>query len=411
MPDKLNFAPRAGFTWAPFKSGKTTLRGSWGMFYDWLSTGTYAQTLQIDGFRQREVNIINPSYPDPGSDGVTRATNRYLLAEDRAMAYSQRLSAGIAQTLSRRINANVLYSYGYRYSLLTGPQSQRARQRRQTRSRTSPTSSWHRRRPGDAALRQCVDEHQPRARWRPQGGPPGGGGGPVMIGGGGGPMMIMMGPGGPAASGGPRWSWRRGLSIAGFYNLGRQLRQHRRRVRRSRELLISPTSGAPPAFDRRHNGNVAITSSALRNFTARLGFNGSSAPPLTIRTGLDDNGDLVFNDRPTGVGRNSARTRGHMESNASFTYAFTLGKKQVTSGGGVQIMGWTRRPDRQSDRLADAAALPFEPLGEHPEPVESAGLFRLQRRHELAVLPAADARRWRPPRHVQRQRQLLTLES
>ena len=36
------------------------------------------------------------------------------------MAYSQRLSAGIAQTISRRINTNVLYSYGYRYSLLVG---------------------------------------------------------------------------------------------------------------------------------------------------------------------------------------------------------------------------------------------------------------------------------------------------
>ena len=36
------------------------------------------------------------------------------------MAYSQRLSAGFAQTMSRRINTNILYSYGYRYSLLTG---------------------------------------------------------------------------------------------------------------------------------------------------------------------------------------------------------------------------------------------------------------------------------------------------
>jgi hypothetical protein len=84
---------------------------------------------------------------------------------------------------------------------------------------------------------------------------------------------------------------------------------------------------------------VAITSSALRNFSARLGFGGSSAPPLTIRTGIDDNGDLVFNDRPAGVGRNSARTRGNWNSSANFGYSFTLGKKQVTSGGGVQIMG------------------------------------------------------------------------
>ena len=120
VPDKLNFAPRAGFTWAPFKSGKTTLRGSWGMFYDWLPTGTYQQTLQVDGVRQRELNIVNPSFPDPGDVGATTPTNRYLLAEERDMAYSQRLSAGIAQTISRRFTTNVLYSYSYRYSLLTG---------------------------------------------------------------------------------------------------------------------------------------------------------------------------------------------------------------------------------------------------------------------------------------------------
>ena len=120
VPDKLNFAPRAGFTWAPFKSGKTTLRGSWGMFYDWLPTGTYAQTLQIDGFRQRELNIVNPSFPDPGDVGSAPPTNRYLLAEERDMAYSQRLSAGFAQTISRRLTTNMLYSYGYRYALLTG---------------------------------------------------------------------------------------------------------------------------------------------------------------------------------------------------------------------------------------------------------------------------------------------------
>jgi hypothetical protein len=58
-----------------------------------------------------------------------------------------------------------------------------------------------------------------------------------------------------------------------------------------------------------------------------------------VLTGIDDNGDLVFNDRPAGVGRNSARTVSSYGSSASFGYSFTLGKKTVTSGGGVQIMG------------------------------------------------------------------------
>ena len=60
---------------------------------------------------------------------------------------------------------------------------------------------------------------------------------------------------------------------------------------------------------------------------------------MTILTGHDDNGDLVFNDRPEGVGRNSARTVSVYNSSANLGYSFTLGKKTVTSGGGVQIMG------------------------------------------------------------------------
>jgi hypothetical protein len=338
VPDYLNFAPRAGFTWAPFKSGKTTLRGSWGMFYDWLSTGTYSQTLQLDGFRQRELNIINPSFPDPGS-GAAPPTNRYVLTADRPMAYAQRLSAGIAQTLSRRVNANVLYSYGYRYALLVG------------RNLNAPVDGL---RPDPTFANVVLASPDGKGRQHhvnasvninlapmgPQAGPPGGGGGPIMIGGGdrGGPMMVMMGGGGPAASSGPRWLWRRGLTIGGFYNLGRQYDNTDGPFSIPASLTLENEWG-PSAFDRRHNANVFITSSALRNFSARLGLNGSSAPPLTIRTGFDDNGDLVFNDRPAGVSRNSARTRGQFNSNANFSYAFTLGKKQVTTGGGVQISG------------------------------------------------------------------------
>ena len=183
VDDLLNFAPRAGITWAPFKSGKTTLRGSWGMFYDWLSTGTYAQTLQLDGFRQRELNVIDPEYPVPGVIGTTPPTNQYLLADDRPMAYSQRLSAGIAQTISRRINTNVLYSYGYRYSLLVG------------RNLNTPVNGV---RPFPEFANVVLaspdskgSQHYVNASVNinlaplgPQGGAPGGGG-PVMLGGGG----------------------------------------------------------------------------------------------------------------------------------------------------------------------------------------------------------------------------------
>jgi hypothetical protein len=342
VPDKLNFAPRGGFTWAPFKSGRTTLRGSWGMFYDWLPTGTYAQTLLVDGIRQRELNIMNPSYPDPGDVGSTPPTNRYLLADERNMAYSQRLSAGIAQTLSRRASINILYSYAYRYSLLVG------------RNQNAPVNGV---RPDpafanivlasdlgkgtqhfvNASVNLNLGPMPPVAGPGPGGAPPPPPPGGIIAMPGGGIMMFSGGPGGANAAG-RLFVWNRGLTISGFYNLGRTYDNTDGAFAIPATLDLDAEWG-PAAFDRRHNGFIAITSTALRNFNARLSMNGTSATPLTIRTGYDDNGDLVFNDRPVGVGRNSERTRAIWNSSANFGYAFTLGKKQVTSGGGVQISG------------------------------------------------------------------------
>jgi hypothetical protein len=47
----------------------------------------------------------------------------------------------------------------------------------------------------------------------------------------------------------------------------------------------------------------------------RLQRQGSSALPYNITTGLDGNGDTVFNDRPAGIGRNSARGASQWTSN------------------------------------------------------------------------------------------------
>ena len=98
LTDFNNFAPRFGVNWAPFKSGRTTIRASAGIFYDWFSTGTYEQTLRVDGFRQRELNIIDPAYPDPGSEGFVPATNRYRWV----MIWTWSARFGTASAFNRR---------------------------------------------------------------------------------------------------------------------------------------------------------------------------------------------------------------------------------------------------------------------------------------------------------------------
>ena len=82
----MGFAPRLGLTWAPGKNGRTTIRTSYGVFYNWLGTNVYEQTLRVDGVRQQEINIINPTYPDPFlvDPGATRQAyvgNKYVLGD------------------------------------------------------------------------------------------------------------------------------------------------------------------------------------------------------------------------------------------------------------------------------------------------------------------------------------------
>ena len=63
----------------------------------------------------------------------------------------------------------------------------------------------------------------------------------------------------------------------------------------------------PAGSDVRHRFNIAFSSSALRNLSANVNLNGSTGTPYSIRTGRDENGDSVFNDRSEGVGRNTER--------------------------------------------------------------------------------------------------------
>ena len=133
-------------------------------------------------------------------------------------------------------------------------------------------------------------------------------------------------------------SWRRGLTMSGFYNFGRQYDNT------DGPFAVPATLNpfyewGPSAFDRTAQCQLLDHERRVAQLQRAVFIGGSSAPPLTIRTGFDDNGDLIFNDRPDGVSRNSARTKGQWNSSTNFNYAFTLGNKQVTSGGGVQISG------------------------------------------------------------------------
>jgi hypothetical protein len=84
--------------------------------------------------------------------------------------------------------------------------------------------------------------------------------------------------------------------------------------------------GAPPLTrDIRHRLNLTLNNQIVRNLLLGLNLNTFTAPPYTMLSGRDDNGDGIFNDRPAGVGRNTLRASGQTTVNANIGYVFAFG--------------------------------------------------------------------------------------
>jgi hypothetical protein len=74
LNDYNNIGPRIGFTWAPFKSGRTTVRGSWGIFYDWLEHRRLRADAPVRRRASARAERHQSVVPDPGNEGTIPPT-------------------------------------------------------------------------------------------------------------------------------------------------------------------------------------------------------------------------------------------------------------------------------------------------------------------------------------------------
>ena len=309
LRDWKAIGPRFGVTWAPFKNGKTSVRASWGIFYDYLSTGTYEQALRIDGFRQQELSVLNPSYPHPGSAGSVSIGNKYLIDPNLQMPLNQRLSGGIDQQIGTRARVSATYSYTLNSESLRGE------------NLNAPVNGVRSDRNFNNIIRAVSDgsarQHQliTSASWQ----------------------FATPTP----ALQRERFNIRRGgINVSYFLA----------KARNNTDGAFQPPASGDiakewgPAFgDVRQRINFGLNSQALKNFSMNLNFSGATGSAYNITTGRDDNGDFIFNDRPAGYGRNAGRGDGNWNVNGSFTYNMTFGKPTGGGGGmgGIPMGGGT----------------------------------------------------------------------
>jgi hypothetical protein len=300
----ITIGPRIGTTWSPLRNGKTTLRLSYGIFYDWLPTNTYEQTLRIDGFRQQEMNVADPSYPEPpaGITGVT-PVNRYQIGPNLQHPRNSRISWGADYAFTPRIRVNATYRYVRGERFLRGE------------NLNAPVDGV---RPfpefgnvvqvvSDAAMRQHV--------WNFGG---------------------QTGPPQQQGRAAPLWDFKR-FNFVGNYSLAWS-------ENNTDGPFSVPASGSLAgewghAFSHaKHRLFGAFHSQAFRGLGVQINANGQLGTRYGLQTGTDENGDLIFNDRPAGVGRNTLITPGVRNLNMFISYSFTFGPT-VQPPTGIQIFG------------------------------------------------------------------------
>jgi hypothetical protein len=305
ISDSNNIGPRFGVTWAPFANGVTTLRGSAGIFYDWLVTNTYEQTLRVDGFRQQELNIIDPLFPDPGDVGTVPPVNRYLLAHGLSAPKTSRLSAGIDQGLGRLVRVAATYSYMRGSALARGL------------NLNAPIDGV-RPEPVFGNIIEVVSDASSRQHQ-------------LQIDSNINPGALLP------AFGAPFISWKRATVFIN-YTLA-QLKNN------TDGAFSVPATGelsadwGPAANDVRQRLNLTFNNQIVRNLLLSFNINASSGNAYTIRTGTDDNGDLLFTDRPGGVGRNTQRAAAQWGINLTFGYQFAFGRLTAPLPPGIGVFG------------------------------------------------------------------------
>ena len=282
VASRWNLAPRAAFTWNATRTA--TVRGGYGIFYDWYDSAVYEQTIRVDGEHQVDVIVRNPTFPvlEGGGD---------------------RLPASIIR--SSALDQPIIHQASIGFEKPLAPWADFRTDYMMTR--------------GFSTLRS-VNVNAPVDGLRPE---------------------PAYGNISEIQSSGERAMDRLTFALNARYMPRRILGMVMYQLASVRNYADSPTmlpadstnpdaDWGPAAQDVRHRLFFNFNTPLGRGVRMGLNAQGSSALPYNITTGYDTNGDSVFNDREPGVSRNSGR--GAMQWTVNMRLNRSIGLGGVRSG-------------------------------------------------------------------------------
>ena len=284
-----NLAPRIGVAFDPWRSGGTSFRGSYGVYYDQVFLGIARTALQAQP--GAGIVIVNPGYPDPfginpsrGSTLVTRAPTTTRLSDKIETPYTEQITSGFQHALLGTVSLAIdgVWARG-RHLLVTRdlnyPNLDQASPRRpdplfaQINSVEASGHSWYR------ALLIGVQQRHPR---------------------------------------------RYSISVA--YTLSSTERDTEDFNFVPQDQRDYAADRGPSLNDARHRLVIAGDVALPLGFSLATVLTARSPLPYNVTTGTDDNRDgSPTTDRPRGVSRNSGRGAALFQGDVRIKKTFAFG--------------------------------------------------------------------------------------
>jgi hypothetical protein len=313
LDDWNNFDPRLGYAYAVNDS--TVLRGGVGLFHSRLGSNNVERLLRLDGTRQQELVVTNPSYPNPFLSGTTELippSSIRVRAPGLEAASELRAQVSIEQTLPGNARATVSYDYS------------RSRNEYRSVNLNTPRPAAPGRTPATGPQRVAGSRPDPT-----QG------------------NILELQSTGKSAGHRLRFDVQqrlRILTLSGNYSLNREMSDTEGPFGLpSNNYDLSADWGRGRA--RVHQLSGSVNAQLPLGLFLTLGVRARSGEPYTITTGRDDNGDTESNDRPPGVPRNSGTDPRFLSTDMNLSKVFFLRRDTDagprTGGAGTQINVFT----------------------------------------------------------------------
>lgn len=305
LGDRLNLAPRLGFTFAP---NTWTFRGGWGIFNDWYGSSLYEQTLRVDGINQEDIVILQPGFPDPYAGAAATVLPPSIIRD----------SAGVRMPWLQQASIGVERNWGG-LRLQTSYMMQRGYNQLRSRNVNAPLPGAGRPDPLVGNITEIESSGRLDAdRWHLN--------------------LNFARP-------------ERRQFFGMNYMLSRTLNDTNSPLSLPADNYNLDAEWGPSSQDARHRLFAIAGFGLPKNLRVMLNAQFTSALPYNIISGLDTNGDGQTNDRPEGVGRNSARGSASWNLNARLSRAFTFGPRREggpegPGGGPIRVGGGARRGGR-----------------------------------------------------------------